>query len=176
MINKIFQEIDINFTKLLIMTVIIVIIFLLLLATIIFSQKKKKTLNTLHYRKKYLLTKNEYSFFQMIKPVVQKKHLHILCKIRLADLIEPLPNSDRSEWFSDFNKIKSKHIDFALADDNMHIILLIELEDRSHEKTERIERDDFVSSVLIQVGYKLICVHNDSTAVKRIESELSNEI
>ena len=49
------------------------------------------------YRKKYLLTKNEYSFYQKIKPIIQEKNLRVLCKIRLADLIEPEYDNLKSE-------------------------------------------------------------------------------
>lgn len=108
-----------------------------------------------------------------VKPIAEKHNLSILCKIRLADLIEPVPSADKSEWYSAFNKIKSKHIDFVLTTQNMNVLLLIELEDSSHEKAERIERDSFVKSAIESAGYKLICVYNNNDAVRVIEENLN---
>ena len=79
--------------------------------------------------------------------------MQILAKIRLADLIEV--NQGTNEWNKYFAKIKSKHIDFAIAD-NMKIIVIIELDDKSHEKQNRIERDEFVDAALTKTGYKII--------------------
>ncbi|MGN0630254.1 MAG: DUF2726 domain-containing protein [Ruminococcus sp.] len=129
--------------------------------------------NIVRYRKKYLLTKNEYSFFQKIKPVIKKHNLNILCKVRLADLIEPIPTVNKSEWYAGFNRIKSKHIDFVLVTENMQVVMLIELEDNSHLKEDRIKRDNFVISALKQVDYKLICVYNNDESVRIVDSALS---
>lgn len=128
--------------------------------------------NNFRYRKKYLLTKNEYSFFQKIKPVVKKHDLNILCKVRLADLIEPIPTGNKSEWYAGFNRIKSKHIDFVLVTENMQVVMLIELEDNSHLNEDRIKRDNFVISALKQVGYSLICVYNNNESVNIVDSAL----
>lgn len=136
--------------------------------------KKQKKEYNLQYKKKYLLTKNEYSFFQKIKPIVKKYNLNVSCKVRLADLIEPDSNI-KKEWYAGFNKIKSKHIDFVLTNENMKVIMLIELEDSSHEKEERIERDKFVKSALENAGYKIISVYNNNEAVNLIESALNKK-
>lgn len=153
---------------------VIIAISIVIIALIIKKNKKEEE-NVLKYRKKYLLTKNEYSFLQKLKSVAKENNLNILCKIRLADLIEPLPNKNKSEWYTEFNKIKSKHIDFVLVTENMKVVMLIELEDSSHSKSDRIERDNFINSTLKQVGYNLICVYNNSEAVNIIESALINK-
>lgn len=40
------------------------------------------------YVKTYLLTKNEWAFYKQLKPITDKYNLHILAKVRLADLVE----------------------------------------------------------------------------------------
>ena len=94
---------------------------------------------------KTLLSKNELSFYKKLKPISEKYGMHILCKIRMADIVEVKKGLRREEWSKYFNKIKSKHVDFALADpDTMEIAVLIELDDKSHIQKNRAERDNFV--------------------------------
>ena len=117
------------------------------------NEIKNEKSEYLPYHKKLLLTKNEYYFYNNLKKITNEKNLQILAKIRLADLIEV--NQGTNEWNKYFAKIKSKHIDFAIAD-NMKIIVIIELDDKSHEKQNRIERDEFVDAALTKTGYKII--------------------
>lgn len=121
------------------------------------------------YQRKKILTKNEYYFYTKLKEVTNKYNLQILTKIRLADLIEVKPYSiNRNEWGTYFNKIKAKHIDFAIVDD-MKVLLIIELDDQSHNNIERIERDKFVDDNLTACGYKIVHTRG---AIDAIEKEL----
>lgn len=121
------------------------------------------------YQRKKILTKNEYYFYTKLKEVTNKYNLQILTKIRLADLIEVKPYSiNRNEWGTNFNKIKAKHIDFAIVDD-MKVLLIIELDDQSHNNIERIERDKFVDDNLTACGYKIVHTRG---AIDVIEKEL----
>lgn len=121
------------------------------------------------YQKKYLLTKNEYNFYWRLKPIADKYGLQILTKIRLADLVETKRNLSYMNNNIYFNKIKSKHIDFALAD-NMKVVVLIELDDSSHNQDDRIERDIFVNDVLRKCNYILIRTYG---SVEQIELEIN---
>lgn len=118
------------------------------------------------YSKKFLLTKNEYKFYKELKSIADELGLTILSKIRMADLVES--NEQESfEYQKAFSKIKAKHVDFALADpDNLYIKLLIELDDASHEKEDRIKRDEFVEKVYKEAGYKLLRVKNDTSYLR----------
>lgn len=121
------------------------------------------------YQRKKILTKNEYYFYTKLKEVTNKYNLQILTKIRLADLIEVKQYSiNRNEWGTYFNKIKAKHIDFAIVDD-MKVLLIIELDDQSHNNIERIERDKFVNDNLTACGYKIVHTRG---AIDAIEKEL----
>lgn len=122
------------------------------------------------YHRKKILTKNEYYFYKRLKEIANQYNLQILTKIRLADLIEVNKGLSPSDWGRYFAKIKSKHIDFALADD-MKIILLIELDDSSHYKIDRQERDIFVNEALIRCGYNLARTFGD---VEVIENALQD--
>lgn len=104
------------------------------------------------YRRKYLLTRNELYFYKELKKVADKLNLSVLAKIRMADLVEPANYDNKG-----FAKIKAKHVDFALCNpENMYVLLLIELDDNSHNSTKRAERDAFVEAVYEQTGYTLM--------------------
>lgn len=119
------------------------------------------------YRKKYLLTKFEYYFYNKLKEVTAPLNLQILAKIRLADLIEVDTYQAGKEYMKYFGKIKAKHIDFAICN-NMNIIALLELDDSSHQKDARKERDNFVNNALQKAGYTVIRTNGNLDEIKKV--------
>ena len=115
---------------------------------------------------KTILTDREYEFYKRLKPLADEYGLSIYTKVRLADLIEPKPKAENPCWMECFNKIKAKHIDFALADEETAIVALIELDDTSHSRPDRIERDDFVNAVLENTGYTLLRTFGDLDVIE----------
>ena len=61
-----------------------------------------------------------------------------------------------SKDISYFNKIRSKTIDFVITDINGKIITCIELDDPSHVKDNRQERDNFIDELFKQLDISLI--------------------
>ena len=56
-----------------------------------------------------------------------------------------------------FNKIKSKHIDFVICDNStLKPLICLELDDSSHNRKDRIERDQFIDDVFNSIGYEII--------------------
>lgn len=127
------------------------------------------------YKKKYLLTKNEWYFYKSLKPIADKLNLMILSKIRLADLIDVAVDNDKEEYLRYFNLIKAKHIDFALAiPNNMKIVLLIELDDVSHIESKRQYNDLFINNICKKCGYKLLRTDNDVLLEDKIKNKITN--
>lgn len=124
----------------------------------------------LPYHRKNILTKNEYYFYKKLKPIADKYDLQILTKIRLADLIEVNKGLSQRDWGTYFAKIKSKHVDFAIAD-NMKIVLIIELDDRTHQQQDRIMRDMFVDDALKVSGYYIVHTYGNT---EMIDNALNN--
>ena len=118
------------------------------------------------YNAKTILTDREYDFYTKLKPLDDEYGLNIYTKVRLADLIEPKPKEENPFWMECFNKIKAKHIDFALADDDTSIVALIELDDTSHARPDRVERDDFVNAVLANTGYTLLRTYGELDVIE----------
>ena len=133
----------------------------------------------LPYRRKFLLTKNEYWFYKSLKEITDKYDFAVLAKIRFADLVEVSAEADKKEYMKYFGKIKSKHIDFILCKkDNLYPELLIELNDSSHNTEDRIRRDEFIKKIAEKVGYKMVFVdgtHNlEETIIKALEIKSEN--
>ena len=133
----------------------------------------------LPYRRKFLLTKNEYWFYKSLKEIADKYGFVVLAKIRFADLVEVSTEADKKEYMKYFGKIKSKHIDFILCKkDNLYPELLIELNDSSHNKEDRIKRDDFIKKIAEKVGYKMVFVSGtqnlEETIIKALEIKSEN--
>lgn len=132
------------------------------------AQKRRTYYNpptTKQYVKKYLLTKHEYNYYWKIKSIADRYNLQILAKIRLADLIEPDTRLSKQKYAELFEKIKALHIDFAIAD-NMKIVCLIELDDKTHEQVDRIRRDNFIDTILYDAEYNLVHTHGETEEIE----------
>jgi len=88
----------------------------------------------------------ELNFFFNLKSVVGDS-AQIFSKVKLSDLFYA-KTGDYGKNRSYTNRIDRKHIDFLLCDPKtLKPILGIELDDKSHQRADRQERDDFVNHV-----------------------------
>lgn len=118
-----------------------------LLGVFVRSDSASSAQNTpLPYRRKeWLLTKAERSLFGVLRKCVGDRYL-VFSMVRLADIFY-IPRKAPSRQTA-FNRIQSKHIDFLLCEpDAVKPVLGIELDDSSHERSDRRKRDEFVDRV-----------------------------
>lgn len=106
------------------------------------------------YVKTPLLTKREWSEYQILRIAAENNGLLICPKVRLLDLIVPKQDAKNSRGL--MSRVMSKHVDFVICDQNMEVVCIIELDDPTHLQQDRIERDQFVDAVLTGAGYKII--------------------
>lgn len=106
------------------------------------------------YQAQQIFTRNEWQNYKKLREVAETKGYIICPKVRLLDIIKP--RNGHKKFKTLLYKIQSKHVDFVICDQNMNIKAIIELDDNSHDKPERIERDKFVDTILKSVGYKVI--------------------
>lgn len=124
------------------------------------------------YKRKYLLTQKELYFYKELKKVADKLNLSVLAKIRMADLVEP--KSQGKDYYGEFGKIKAKHVDFALCDPNtLYVLLLIELDDSTHDTVKGKTRDTFVEEVYSATGYGLYRARNTYKLEENITAIMS---
>lgn len=116
------------------------------------------------YYKAMLLTKNEWYFYiNTLKPLEEKYNIKVLPKVRMEDVVGVKKTVDKKERASARGKVKSRHFDFVITNPNLKILLIIELDDRSHETEKAIKNDEFKNSVLNQIGIPYIRItRNDS--------------
>jgi len=103
-----------------------------------------------------LFTPAERSFLAVLNSIL-KEDVHILGKVRVADILKPLKGLKRSEWQKAFNKISSKHFDFVLSNKNdLSLICVVKPNNKSHNTKQRKERDDFLEKACEAASLPLI--------------------
>lgn len=113
---------------------------------------------------KNLMSVAELSFFHALNKAVGEEYL-IFAKVRIADVLKPKKNMyHRSEWQRAFNLISSKHFDFVLCDPkSLSIIKVVELNDSSHQKPERIRRDNLVYTACMSADLSILMIEAKRT-------------
>ena len=119
------------------------------------SADKIKAVALPYKAKAYYFSRAENSFYQVLRSVLGDDYV-IMAKARLADIITVNTKDGRQQAF---NRIKSKHIDFLLcSSDVFRPVLAIELDDKSHHRQSRIDRDKFVDDALSAAGLGILHV------------------
>ncbi len=103
-----------------------------------------------YVKKKYLLTQSERKLFAILNESFSQQY-YIFPQIHIASIINV--KSGTREWQKYFNKIIRKSNDFTIFDKvNISPLLAIELDDITHDREDRIERDGFVDSAFNAAG------------------------
>lgn len=107
----------------------------------------------------YKLTQRIFSpkegyFYRDVRPIADKLGLIVFTKMRVADLLYiPKGTENEKVWF---NRIKAKHIDFILVDSNYKVRLLVEVDDSTHNRSDRQARDEEVNEMFRQQGLEVL--------------------
>lgn len=131
-----------------------ILIIIINIIALLPRKKAKKTTKDYsnEYKPKYVLTTNEKKAFQIINEVANELGYTVLAKVRLYDLIEPKDRNNKgAQW-----KIQAKHVDYVICDKKLIARYIIELNDNSHNREDRKERDKFVTTTLRNCGYKVL--------------------
>ncbi|MDB5171323.1 MAG: hypothetical protein JWN51_96 [Phycisphaerales bacterium] len=123
-----------------------------------------------YFSREFLLSRGESVFYHALRRALPGQ-LMICPKVRLADVI----NCSGDAWKAGFGgKISQKHVDFVLADlDTTAIALVIELDDRTHQRRDRAERDTFVDRAFAAAGIPMLRVPAAASYdVKALRSQL----
>jgi len=121
-------------TIILVLLIILIVLKILYNANIIFPKAEKEANEFIAKINESILTNNELIFFRKLKIITDEYDLLIFTKVRLADIF-------KTNDYSSFGKIKSKHIDFIICDKETKPIKFIELDDSTHNKKNNYEND-----------------------------------
>jgi len=127
-----------------------------------------------YYKRPSLVTKNELRFYKSLHKAVLDD-FEIFAMVRIADLIRVEKGAVNSRTW--LNKILAKHIDFVLCDPHsLEPLVCIELDDSSHQRADRIERDRFVNDAFDAAELPLLRIPVETTYNAREVRDLIDDV
>lgn len=109
------------------------------------SGSKEKTM----YKKKNLMSDYEYKFYLILEEL-EKYNYKVIPQLNLATVIEKVNNN---KYYSEL----FRNIDFAIFDNKLNeLLLLIEINDSTHNTKKRKARDIKVKNICANAGINLI--------------------
>ncbi len=137
-----------------------------------YSNNQTYSKRTNMYAKKVFLTPSEKIFFSKLKPLEQELDVIVIPQVNLASVIKKVtPSKFQTELF--------RNIDFGIFNSNYDLLLLIELNDQSHNQSRRRKRDVRIKEICKKAGIRLISFYtsyeNEPHYVEnRVKTELNN--
>lgn len=123
-----------------------------------------------NYIQKKFMTNCEYEFY--LKIIELEKDYKIVPQINLATIIKKETNNERhNELF--------RNIDFGIfTKDYSQLLVLIELNDKTHNRTDRKQRDMKVNTICYHAGIRLLtfytqCKNSNEYIINRILTEIN---
>lgn len=129
------------------------------------------------YRAVPLLSPAEVDFYHCLVQLYGASA--IICpKVRLVDLIRPSQVLNVREFQIALNRVVRRHVDFVILRNKDFVVLgVVELDDRSHERQDRFERDLFVDAALRQAGIPICRVKALSEYdLQKLHAQLSSSL
>ena len=97
-----------------------------------------------------ICSQGERVFLAVLESVVPKE-MRVLCKVRVADVIET--------FGADFRTVSQKHFDFVICDaETLMPLIAIELDDKSHLTARQQQSDAVKNSVCERAGLPMLRV------------------
>lgn len=125
--------------------------------------------------KEEFITENELKLYKVLKKVAYELKLDIFTQVALNRILE-INNRRKQQQLK--NRIDRKSIDFVLYDERTKkIICCIELDDPTHEREDRIERDLFLDKIfkdtikLIRIKVQNYYDYNEILTMIKVEEE-----
>lgn len=132
------------------------------------SNKKTNIYDFTEYEKKDYMTMAEKMFYKHLYNTIKPEYV-IIPQVVISNFIKCNNKALR-------NKIDKKTVDFLITDTNFNIITVIELDDKSHYKKDRIERDNFVDSLMQKLNLQIIHIKTGESYESQIKEKLVNII
>jgi len=121
------------------------------------KEEKKKSLYK-YKSKDFLISRPEHEFFDILVEVVGDKY-YVFTQVHLPTILEN--KIVGQNWKGALSHINGKSVDFVICDKAyIKPLLAIELDDKSHERFDRIERDSEVERMLQEAEMPLLRFEN----------------
>ncbi|MDY0263503.1 DUF2726 domain-containing protein [Syntrophotalea acetylenica] len=147
---------------------------LAVIAALLKKQSKGPSEEATYEARQKLFSPAERSFFGVLEQAVAGQ-FRVMGKIRLGDLIQPAKGFSHSQRTGAWNRIHQKHVDFVLCHpDTLAVVAVVELDDTSHRRKTRTERDAFVDKTLSTAGIPIVhFVARKGYALPEVTAKLS---
>lgn len=100
-----------------------------------------------------LFTPAERAFLRQLEAALQGQPYRVFGKVRLGDLLEVEKGLAKGARRGALNRISSKHVDFVVCSaSDVRVACAIELDDKTHRRTDRKLRDAFLERALEAAG------------------------
>lgn len=107
------------------------------------------------------MSKNEHDVFDAIVIAVGDKY-HVFPQVKFDKILDWKGNGKNSIYA--MRHINQKSVDFLLCDKTyINPRLAIELDDTTHEREDRKERDEIVEGILSAANFPLLRIHYSDT-------------
>lgn len=120
------------------MDIVFIFLGIVLLAIVLAQVWLKGTKKTGAYRARSLMTANEAEFFGRL--VTALPDHYIFPQVAMSALIEPA-TSDKKKAHSDRLRIAQQRVDYVVCDKACKIVVVVELDDRTHSASKDQARD-----------------------------------
>jgi very-short-patch-repair endonuclease len=139
--------------------VIALIIVLAILKAVVEGSDSEREKTKYNYtRKQFFLTRAEHECFDALVAAVGDKY-HVFAQVHLPTILDNKVKGQ--DWRAALAHINRKSVDFVLCDKAyLAPKLAIELDDKSHERPDRQERDKEVERILSDAGLPLLRLEN----------------
>lgn len=128
-------------------------------------------------RKSFVMSRAEHDCYDVLMSVVGDRY-YVFPQVHLSTLFDG--KIWHQSWRGAFSHINQKSVDFVLCDKAyISAVLAIELDDKTHERVDRVIRDDEVDRIFKETGLPLLRVKNNGQfnpgeLLKEINTALSN--
>ena len=144
------------------MEILIIIIAIVAIITLVTTKKPTKSVTeqrVYHFQKKEkIMTAAEGRFFEKLTNVVGEKFI-VIPQAHLSMFIDQRIKGQN--WKAAFSVINGKSVDFLLVEkESLKPIAAIELDDWSHQKEERVSRDEKIKTIFEEAGILLVRFDN----------------
>lgn len=136
------------------MSPILLFALVVIFGLVIFLKLKASGIGGDLYKSKPLMTDNEREFFQRLKTALPDHH--IFAQVSLGALLQPNVKGDNRKYYSVRGTFAQKIADFVIADSDLKVVAIVELDDRTHNTDKDGKRD----AMLEQAGYAVIRWHS----------------
>lgn len=141
------------------MNVLLLCLALIIIVTILLSFKllqSRQAKTAVYESRSVLFTPAERSFLGVLEQSLDSRY-RVFGKVRLGDLVKPVKGLDAGKRTAAMNRINQKHVDFVICTaSELSLVGVLELNDQSHERGDRVARDKFVDQVLASAGIPVL--------------------